>query len=97
MGVIQYFKGPFYGPDVINIWKSGTEYYKGIFKHSGVDAAKAIVIEDQPRFLENALKVRANVIQACITGEHKPQFPFYVENMINLPNIVENLIKANRI
>lgn len=91
MGVVQYFKG-FYGPDLINTWKFGSDFYKAIFKHSKVDATKAIVIEDQPRFLENALKAGANVIQACITGEHKPQFPFYVVNMTELPNVIDNLI-----
>ena len=93
MGVIQYFK-EFYGPDIINTWKSGSEYYKAIFNHSRVDPTKAIIIEDQPRFLDNALKVGANVIQACITGEHKPQFPFYVEDMSDLPQIIEKIIKS---
>ena len=93
MGIIQYFK-EFYGPDLINTWKSGSEYCKAIFKHSGVDPTKAIVIEDQPRFLNNALEVGTNVIQACITGEHKPQFPFFVKNMRNLVPTIENLIES---
>jgi HAD superfamily hydrolase (TIGR01509 family) len=93
MGIIQYFK-EFYGPDLVNTWKVEKEYYKAIFKHSGVDATKAIVIEDQPRFLRNALEVGTNVIQACITGEHKPQFPFYVENINELPDVIDNLIKT---
>ena len=96
MGIIQYFK-EFYGPDLINTWKYGTEYYEAIFKHSRVDATKAIVIEDQPRFLDSALEVGAIVIQTCITGEHKPQFPFYVEDMSDLTLIVENLIKSRNL
>ncbi|MFX1344588.1 MAG: HAD family hydrolase [Promethearchaeota archaeon] len=93
MGVIQYFK-EFYGPDLINTWKSEPEFYAEIFIHSKMDATKAIIIEDQPRFLENALNVGANIIQACITGEYKPQFPFYVKNMYELPNVIENLIET---
>jgi len=93
MGIIQYFK-EFYGPDLINTWKFGSEYYEAIFKHSSVDATKAIIIEDNPRFLEAALEAGANVIQACITGEFKPQFPFYVDNMYDLNLIVENQIKS---
>ena len=96
MCIIQYFK-EFYGPDLINTWKDGTKYYEAIFKHSGVDATKAIVIEDHPRFLDSALEVGANVIQACITGEYKPQFPFYVENMRDLTLIIENLIKSRNL
>lgn len=93
MGIIQCFK-EFYGPDIINTWKSGPNYYKEIFKHSKVNPTKSIIIEDQPRFLDNAQQMGANVIQACITGEHKPQFPFFVEDMRNLPQIIENLIRS---
>ena len=93
MGVIQYFR-EFYGPDLINTWKFKPEFYTAIFKHSKVDATKAIIIEDRPRCLENALKAGTNVIQACITGEYKPQFPFYIENMKDLPIVIDNLIET---
>lgn len=93
MGIIHCFK-EFYGPDLINTWKSGPGYYKAIFKDSRVNPSNSIIVEDQPRFLNNALEVGANVIQACITEEHKPQFPFFVEDMRNLPQIIENLIKS---
>ncbi|MHA2288627.1 MAG: HAD hydrolase-like protein [Promethearchaeota archaeon] len=93
MGVKQHFK-EFYGPDLINAWKINSEYYDAIFKHSKVDRAKAIIIEDNPQFLNDALEVGANVIQACITGEHKPQFPFFVTNMRDLVPTIENLLKS---
>jgi len=96
MGIIQYFQ-EFYGPDLINTWKMDSEYYEAIFKHSEVDGAKAIIIEDNPRFLNAALEVGANVIQSCLTGEFKPQFPFYVEDMSNLNLIIENLIKSHNL
>lgn len=92
MGIVQYFQ-EFYGPDLINTWKIDSEYYEAIFKHSKVDRTKAIIIEDNPRFLNGALEVGANVIQACITGEHQPQFPFFVKNMKDLLPTIENLIK----
>ena len=93
MGIIKYFRG-IYGPAILNTWKSGPDYYKAIFNHSGVDPTKSIVIDDQPRFLDKALEAGTNVIQACITGEFKPQFPFFVENMRDLVPTIENLIKA---
>ncbi len=96
LGVSEYFK-EFYGPDLINTWKSGPEYYKAIFKHSGVDPTKAIIIDDQPRFLDNALDVGTNVIQACITGQHEPQFPFFVKDMRDLTPTIENLIFSNNL
>jgi HAD superfamily hydrolase (TIGR01509 family) len=95
MGILQLFKG-IYGPDVINNWKAGPEFYRKIFQHSGVDAAKAIVIEDNPKFLKSALEVEANVIQACITGEYAPQFPFFVEDMGELPVVIDNLILSQK-
>jgi HAD superfamily hydrolase (TIGR01509 family) len=93
LGVSQYFI-EYYGPDLINAWKSGPDYYRAIFNHSGVNPKKSIIIDDQPRFLENALKVGANVIQACITGEYEPQFPFFVEHMENLTPTIEDLIES---
>jgi len=93
MGINQYFK-EFYGPDLFNTWKIDSEYYEAIFEHSEVDRAKTIVIEDNPRFLNGALEAGANVIQACITGEFKPQFPFFVKNMKDLVPTIENLIKS---
>jgi HAD superfamily hydrolase (TIGR01509 family) len=93
LGVSQYFI-EFYGPDLINTWKSGPDYYRAIFNHSGVDPKKSVIIDDQPRFLENALEIGANVIQACITGEYEPQFPFFVKNMRDLVPTIENLISS---
>ena len=96
LGVSQYFV-EYYGPDLINTWKSGSDYYKAIFNHSGVDPAKSIIIDDQPQFLEKALKTGTNVIQACITGEYKPQFPFFVDNMRDLIPTIENLIESRNL
>jgi phosphoglycolate phosphatase-like HAD superfamily hydrolase len=96
MGIIKYFQ-EFYGPDLINTWKIDSEYYEAIFKHSKVDRAKAIIIEDNPRFLNSALEVGANVIQACVTGELQPQFPFFVKSMRDLVPAIENLIKSRNL
>ncbi len=62
-----------------------------------MDSAKAIIIEDNPRFLNSALEVGANVIQACVTGEHQPQFPFFVKSMRYLVPTIENLIKSRNL
>jgi phosphoglycolate phosphatase-like HAD superfamily hydrolase len=92
MGVNQYFV-EFYGPDLINTWKSGLHYYKKLFDHSKINPKKSIIIDDQPRFLKNAQEVGANVIQACITGEHEHQFPYFIEDMRDLVPTIEKLIK----
>ncbi|MCJ7650408.1 MAG: HAD hydrolase-like protein [Candidatus Lokiarchaeota archaeon] len=91
MGIIQYFKG-FYGPDLINTWKSGKDFYRAIFKDLSINPKNAIIIDDQPRFLEVALQTGANVIQSCITGEFEPQYPFYVKKMKDLPQLITDLL-----
>jgi FMN phosphatase YigB (HAD superfamily) len=93
MGIKDYFSG-FYGPDLINTRKFSSNFFEAIFNDIKLESKKAIVIEDRPKCIENALKTGANVIQACITGEYQPQYPFYVEDMHNLPKVVENLIKT---
>lgn len=93
MGIKRFFSG-FYGPDLINTRKLNPEFFEVIFKEVSVDSNKAIVIEDRPRFIENALKSGAHVIQACVTGEFPPQYPFYIENMNELPNVIDNLIRT---
>jgi HAD superfamily hydrolase (TIGR01509 family) len=93
MGIKHFFSG-FYGPDLINTRKLSPDFFKAIFNDIKLESKKAIIIEDQPRFIENALKTGANTIQACITGEYQPQYPFYVENMHQLPEVIENLIRT---
>jgi FMN phosphatase YigB (HAD superfamily) len=93
MGIKHFFSG-FYGPDLINTRKISSNFFGAIFNDIKLESKKAIVIEDRPRFIENALKTGANVIQACITGEFQPKYPFYVENMHQLPKVIENLIRT---
>ncbi len=83
----------FYGPDLINTHKSMTNFYDKIFEDINLNPKRAIVIDDVPRYLENAERSGANVIQACLTKQHKPEFAYYVENMNNLPEIVIKLVK----
>lgn len=94
MGIKQFFS-EFFGPDLINTRKRNPKFFDHIFKKVSIDSSKAIVIEDNPEFIGYALKTGAQVIQACVTGEYPPQFPLYVENMHELPNIIENLIKTH--
>ena len=93
MDIKDFFSG-FYGPDLINTRKFSPTFFDAIFKDIKLDSTKAIVIEDQPRFIENALNAGANIIQACITGEFEPKYPFYVENMLQLPKVIEDLIRT---
>ncbi|MCE7741364.1 MAG: HAD hydrolase-like protein [Candidatus Heimdallarchaeota archaeon] len=92
MRVKEYFTN-FYGPDLINTHKTSELFYEKIFKDIGLNPRRAIVLDDNPKFLEYAKKLEANVIQVCLTGEHKPIFDNYIEQMIDLPEEVLKLIK----
>lgn len=94
MGIKSLFR-EFFGPDLINTWKHGPEFYASIFKELGLKSQNAIVIDDKPLFLHSALEVGANVIQACVTGEFEPLFPYFVKDMKNLPKIIEKLLDAH--
>ncbi len=38
-----------YGPDLINTFKAGPDYYKRLFADAGVEPAQALVIDDSPQ------------------------------------------------
>jgi HAD superfamily hydrolase (TIGR01509 family) len=40
-----------YGSDLVNTWKFGPEYYRAILSDSGVDSARAAVVDDSPKAL----------------------------------------------
>ncbi|HEY6204516.1 MAG TPA: HAD-IA family hydrolase [Candidatus Limnocylindria bacterium] len=40
-----------YGSDLVNTWKFGPAYYRAVLADSGVDPARAAVVDDQPQAL----------------------------------------------
>jgi FMN phosphatase YigB (HAD superfamily) len=40
-----------YGSDLVNTWKFGPAYYRAVLADSGVDAARAAVVDDSPQAL----------------------------------------------
>jgi len=92
MRIIDRFEN-FYGPDLINTHKSMTNFYCKIFENLNLNPRRAIVIDDAPRYLENAERSGANVIQACLTEEKKPSFQYNINHMSELPEVVMQVIK----
>lgn len=83
----------FYGPDLVNTHKTNEVFYDNLFKDIKLDPRRAIIIDDNPKFLDSAEKTGANVIQACLTGEHEPTYRYVIENMNSLPEVIEKLVK----
>ncbi|MHA1200255.1 MAG: HAD family hydrolase [Candidatus Heimdallarchaeaceae archaeon] len=92
MRIKEYFSD-FYGPDLINTHKTSELFYDKIFKDVGLNPRRAIVLDDNPKFLEYAKNLDANVIQVCLTGEHNPIFDYSIEQMRDLPEVILKLIK----
>ena len=38
-----------YGSDLVNTWKFGPDYYRAVLADSGVDPARAVVVDDSPQ------------------------------------------------
>ncbi|MFX1366524.1 MAG: HAD hydrolase-like protein [Promethearchaeota archaeon] len=93
MAIKKYFKR-LYGPDLINILKVNDTFYKAIFKDIGILPEQAIIIDDKPYYLNIAEKLGANVIQACLTREFDPQFPYIITDMKKISLIIEE-VKEN--
>ncbi len=95
MRVKEYFTN-FYGPDLINIHKTSEMFYERMFNDIGMNPRRAIIIDDNPKFLEYAKKLEANTIQSCLTGEHKPTSDYCIEQMIDLPEVIQKLLKKSK-
>lgn len=94
MGVRKFFK-KLYGPDLINILKTDYSFYRAIFEDLGILPKNAIIIEDKPYYLNIAENLGANVIQACLTGQFDPQFPYFVTDMRKISKIIEEVVDNN--
>ncbi|MFW9829500.1 MAG: HAD family hydrolase [Candidatus Thorarchaeota archaeon] len=94
IGIKRYFK-KLYGPDLINILKIDETFYNAIFKDLGITPNQAIIIDDKPYYLKMAEKSGSIVIQACVSGEFEPQFPFIIYDMKNLSKIIQQISKKN--
>ena len=90
---VQHLFEKFYGPDLINTHKFNEVFYEKIFNNLRINPKSAIIIEDNPRFLEFAQQAGSNVIQACLTKEHEPKYQYYIEHMKELPEVVLQLVK----
>lgn len=56
-----------YGTDLLNTWKFGPEYYRAVLVDSGVDAARAAVVDDSPNALSWARACGLRAFQVART------------------------------
>ncbi len=68
MGIREGFS-ILYGPDIVSQGKYTPEYYRRLFKHSGVDPRKALVVDDGAQYLQWAKGLGATT---CLVGSPPP-------------------------
>jgi beta-phosphoglucomutase-like phosphatase (HAD superfamily) len=61
MGVSDCF-GRLYGPDLIDTFKEGPEYYERMLADLGISPADALVVDDSPRAIQWATQVGARAV-----------------------------------
>jgi HAD superfamily hydrolase (TIGR01509 family) len=59
---VRHCFGTLYGPDLIDTFKQGPEYYERIFAHAGIAPSNALVVDDSPRVLSWAAQVGARTV-----------------------------------
>ena len=61
LGVRDLF-GKLYGPDLVDTWKNGPDFYRRLLADTGVAAERAVVIDDHLRHLDVAREVGCGTI-----------------------------------
>lgn len=59
---VRHCFGTLYGPDLIETFKAGPEYYERIFAEVGIAPSDALVVDDGPRVLSWAAQVGARTV-----------------------------------
>lgn len=89
MGVRHCF-GTLYGPDLIDTFKAGPEYYERIFAEVGSAPSDALVVDDSPRVLGWAAQVGARTVlvhkSAIATGT-----TVQIGSLAELPELISSI------
>lgn len=89
MRVRQCF-GRLYGPDLIDTFKNGPDYYTNIFADAGVAPANALIVDDTARAVMWAAQAGARTV---LVGQAQPadMLTLRIDSLAELPALVEAL------
>ena len=87
MGVRGLFT-QLYGPDLVNVPKTGRRYYERVFEHACVDPATALVVDDKAEFLDHAASLGAHTV--LVTGLDSSPRRRRVSALSQLPSLLES-------
>jgi HAD superfamily hydrolase (TIGR01509 family) len=87
MGVRSCF-GNLYGVDLVDILKESPEYYRRVLNDAGVDAARALFVDDSERKLSYAAELGAKTV---LVGKSVQNFDATLASLSELPKVLEML------
>ncbi|MFQ5795558.1 MAG: hypothetical protein ACE5JP_10980 [Candidatus Bipolaricaulia bacterium] len=90
MGVRDCF-GRLYGPDLVDTLKRGPEYYVRIFTDVRVSPADALVIDDQPLFINWAAQAGAKTVLVGPAADEECKPGLIIASLAELPQALETI------
>ena len=90
MGVRDCF-GRLYGPDLVNTFKEGPEYYEHIFADLGISPTDALVVDDSPRAISWATQVGAKTVLVNNSSHHETTATLHIGSLAELPQMIHRL------
>lgn len=90
MGVLDCFDR-LYGPDLIDVFKMGPEFYERLIEDAGVSPDDALVVDDNPKVVMWA--AQAGVRAVLVGNSHVPTTDdtLHIGSLAELPAIMEQL------
>jgi HAD superfamily hydrolase (TIGR01509 family) len=80
-----------YGPDLIDTFKEGPEYYERLLSDAGVAPAHALVVDDSPHALDWAAQAGAQTVLVGTSPSPPTRVMRRIGSLAELPDLVERL------
>jgi HAD superfamily hydrolase (TIGR01509 family) len=90
MGVRDCF-GRLYGPDLIDTFKEGPEYYEHIFADVGVSPTDTLVVDDSPNAINWAKQTGARTVLVSNSLYSGTRATLRIGSLAELPEIIQRL------
>jgi len=90
MGVRECF-GRLYGPDLIDTFKEGPQFYERIFADSGITPAEALVVDDSPYAIAWAAQTGVHTLLVAEEASAEAKAGLRISSLAQLPEILQQL------
>jgi HAD superfamily hydrolase (TIGR01509 family) len=90
MGVRDCFQR-LYGPDLIDTFKNGSDYYERLFADAGVPPANALVLDDGPQAVMWARRAGASAILVGRASSELDSLAPQITSLAELPEIIQDI------